>query len=165
MTRMTLAVVVLMLLFAGIANDAAAHHSSPTTYTGLSSWYGGPCDHMDNDQPYTGLPNTEPGIALYYLRPFKAFYLLTDSRGHRVVVRHSDKGPAPSTGKLVDLNWTAAAALGYPAPGGCVGGYPNGRVRITRLWHSRDVRRWVRRTSTRADDRWRNLYGFRTSRT
>lgn len=163
MTRLTLTLIVSALLFLGSTESAAAHHSAPTSFSGMSSWYGGPCDHQDNDHSYTGLPNSQPGIALYYLRPFKAFYLLTDSRGRRVVVRHSDKGPAPRTHRLVDLNWTAANALGYPAPGGCVHGYPNARVRIMRLWHSRDVRRWSARTRTRADDRWIKMFHFRTS--
>lgn len=153
---MLLAVVAAVALLLGAAAPAQAHHEPVTSYFGPSSWYGGLCDGQDNNRSYTGLPNSEPGIALYYVRPFGAYYLLTGPNNRRVVVRHSDKGPAPWTGKLVDLNWTTARALGYHASAKqCIYGYPTwATVRITRLWHAARIRYWARRTATKLDDRW-----------
>lgn len=156
---MLLAIMTAVMLFGTSPAHAQAHRQPVTSYFGPSSWYGGLCDSGDNNSSYSGLPNSEPGIALYYVRPFGAYYLLTGPNNRRVVVRHSDKGPAPSTGKLVDLNWTTAKALGYHASAKqCIYGYPTwAAVRITRLWHSNRVRYWVRKTKTPLDDRWKYL--------
>lgn len=164
MSRFRFMFITTMMLFVVTAPNASAHHAGLSTHLGPSSWYGGACDKQDNNRSYTGLPHSEPGIALYYLRPFKAYYLLTGPTGRKSVVRHSDKGPAPWTGKLVDLNWTAARAVGFRATSAqCILGYPTGRVvRITRLYHSDRVRYWSRRTVTKLDNRWSNLKRIRT---
>lgn len=134
------------------------------TFTSGASWYGGPCDHADNNLSASGIPNTIPGIARFNRRTLGRFYLLTDLRTHRrVVVVQSDVGPAPwvrlkptETGWpiRVDVNYSAASAVGYRAPGGCVMGWRYGeRIRLTGLTR-RLASRWARRTATELDSHW-----------
>lgn len=125
------------------------------TITGRTSWYGGPCDGYDNNSTATGIPNTVPGIALYRRDTFGAWFLLTRPRtGRRVVVRHVDYGPAPWTGKTIDLDPPATVGLGFAAPGGCVQGFPTGETMRVTMISRRHASRWARRTVTRVDDRW-----------
>lgn len=122
---------------------------------GRTSWYGGPCDGYDNNRTATGIPNTVPGIALYRRDTFGAWFLLTRPRtGRRVVVRHVDLGPAPWTGKSIDLDPPAAVGLGFSAPGGCVQAFPTGEVMRATLLTRRQASRWAKRTRTRVDDLW-----------
>ena len=119
-------------------------------FAGPSSWYGGPCDGQDNNIPAFGPANSQPGIALYRTSSARRPFLLRGPNGRRVVVRHSDFGPAPWTGKVVDVNYTAAAALGYGSP--CPA-YPTGAWANVRQLRRGTVCPNVRRTRTRYDNR------------
>ena len=113
---------------------------------------------MDNNITATGIPNTVPGVALFQRWSFTDYFLLTRPRTlRRVVVRHVDYGPAPWTGKTIDLNPPAAEGLGFAAPGGCVRAFPTGERMRLRLLSRRKASRWAKRTHTRVDDRfiWR----------
>lgn len=140
------------------------YNAHGSTYHSGASWYGGPCDHQDNNRPAWGPANTVPGIARYDDATRRGLFLLTDLHTHRrVVAVHSDKGPAPwvasrptETGWRIrlDVNYTAAMALGYRAPGGCVQGWRYGeKIRVTSLSRRR-ASWWARRTRTELDSRW-----------
>ena len=139
-------------------------NANASTYHSGASWYGGPCDRQDNNRPAWGPANTVPGIARYDDATRRGLFLLTDLHTHRrVVAVHSDKGPAPwvasrrtETGWRIrlDVNYTAAMALGYRAPGGCVQGWRYGeKIRVTSLSRRR-ASWWARRTRTELDSRW-----------
>lgn len=158
---LALACALLLALVCALTLAGAAHSS---TYHSGASWYGGPCDQSDNNLPASGIPNTLPGIARYNYRTLGGLYLLTDLHTHRrAVVVQSDIGPAPwvasrptETGWPIrlDVNYTAAMALGYRAPGGCVQGWRYGeKIRVTSLTR-RQASRWARRTFTELDSHW-----------
>lgn len=128
--------------------------ASALTFDGKSSWYGGLCDKQDNNIP-AWLPhdkNQTPGIALRRYDTKREYFLLTLLRTKRkVVVRHTDYGPARFTGRAVDVNYTAAQGLGYS---GCHDDYPtDSRVRVTLLKSRKSRHHWVAKTATRLDDR------------
>jgi hypothetical protein len=93
-------------------------------------------------------------VAIYRRDTFGAYLVLTRPRTmRRVVVRHVDYGPAPWTGKTLDLNPPAAQGLGFSAPGGCVRAFPTGEWMRARVISRRVASRWAKRTVTRVDDR------------
>lgn len=151
MARLWTLVALVAVLTCGITGTANAR---PLTLTGPSSWYGGPCDKYDNNIPkwLPGDRNRTPGIALRrYDTPRRYFLLTLVKTKRKVVVRHSDYGPHGSTGKLVDVNYTAAKGLGYS---GCHDDYPTwAKVRITLLTSKKSVKYWSKKTATRLDDR------------
>jgi hypothetical protein len=125
--------VALVSLVAAVALAASAGEAhARIVITGLSSWYGGPCDKEDNNRTASGVPNTVPGFATRSV-PFGVWFLVTGPNGRRALGQSIERGPATWTGRVIDLNYTLAARLGYPAPGGCVQGYPNGRVRAEEI--------------------------------
>lgn len=123
------------------------------TIVSKGSWYGGPCDSGDNNLPASGIPNTVPGIAMRSQKTMRRYFLLTMKHtGRRVVVRHTDWGPASWTGRSVDVNYTAAKGLGYKAPGGCVQNFPtDSLVKVTSLTR-KAARRWAKKTKTTIDN-------------
>jgi hypothetical protein len=150
-----IAVAVFMSLSAAFAAGPAHAYSA----AGPASWYGGPCDVYDNDIPRWKPhdKNLTPGIAMRNTTwsPL-SLYLLKGPNGRYSVVQHTEDGPALDTGKLVDINFSAAKSLGYAAPSGCVKGFPTGKnVRVT-LLNWRDASDWAIKTRTRLDDRWIN---------
>ncbi len=92
--------------------------------SGASSWYGGPRDSQDNDRPaLAGASNREPGIAVYNRGTLGGYWRVKFPNGRSLTVRQTDIGPAPWTGKKVDVNYTAVKAAGYTE-----GNYPNPHV-------------------------------------
>lgn len=150
-----LAAVCALLMLALYAGLYSALAEARVVVEGRTSWFGGPCDHSDNNRTATGLANTMPGIALFRRDTFGAWFALRRPRtGRQVVVRHVDLGPAPWTGKRIDLNPVAARGLGFRAPGGCVQGFPTGERMSVRRVSRREASRLAARTRTRVDDRW-----------
>ncbi len=80
---------------------------------GKISWYGGPHDSQDNDQPASGVPNTVPGIAIMNRSTLGGWWEVTMSNGRTVKLQQTDIGPAKWTGKKIDFNYTAVKELGY----------------------------------------------------
>jgi len=153
MARLWKLVIILAVAMVALSG-ATASAAKPLSMTGASSWYGGPCDKGDNNIP-RWMPhdkNRTPGIALRRYDTPRKYFLLTLIRTHRkVVVRHTDYGPHGSTGKLVDVNYTAAIALGYS---GCHDDYPTwAKVRVTLLNSKREIHFWIKRTKTKLDDK------------
>lgn len=125
------------------------------TIAGPSSWYGGPCDPGDNNIPKwaPGDHNSTPGVALMTDGTAKRTFLLRGPNRRLVVVWHSDRGPNPRTGKVMDLNYTAVMALGYSGP--CsYSSYPTGAWAYLRPLNRRGASWWAAKTRTTRDDRW-----------
>jgi hypothetical protein len=126
--RAHIVVAVLAAAFTLLVADAHAR----IVITGYSSWYGGPCDSQDNDHTASGIPNTVPGFATRRT-PFGLWFVITGPNGQRALGISLERGPARWTSRVIDLNWSLASRLGYPAPHGCVLGYSNGRVRAEQI--------------------------------
>lgn len=149
-----IAILTMVLLTLSVTTMVRPAESRPLSLTGASSWYGGPCDSGDNNIPrwMPGDRNRTPGIALRRYDTPRKYFLLTLLRTKRkIVVRHTDYGPHGSTGKLVDINYTAVQGLGFS---GCRDDYPTwAKVRITELDSKRRIRYWIKHTKTKIDDR------------
>ena len=86
------------------------------------SWYGGPRDAQDNDRPaLQGATNKVPGIARFDRSTLGDTFEVRAPNGKTIRVRQTDIGPAPWTGKGLDVNYTAVKALGYTE-----GNFPTG---------------------------------------
>lgn len=144
--------VVLTLVVA--MTPALAHATtSPLTFAGGSSWYGGPADSGDNNITASGIPNSVPGFASRFV-PFGWWFLVTAQNGHRALGESVDRGPASFTGRIIDLDYTLVGRLGY-GPGPYYFNYDNGHVTATRIlpgarypscgWWARDVFRQLQR--------------------
>ncbi len=117
----------LFLLAAALAAClcSSAPAQAAVTHAGGSSWFGGPCDAEDNDQPASGIPNTVPAIAVYDPSTLGRHYLVTAPNGRKAIMVHGDLGPSPDVHRAVDFNYSAAAYFGYALDGsGCVTGFP-----------------------------------------
>lgn len=89
---------------------------------GKTSWYGGPRDSGDNDRPaLPGATNKNPGIAVYNRQTLGGWWRVVFPNGRSLVLQQTDLGPAPWTGKKVDVNYTAVRKAGYTE-----GSYPTG---------------------------------------
>lgn len=81
---------------------------------GRTSWYGGPNDRLDNDKPaLAGASNRNPGIAVYNRKTLGGWWRVVFPNGRSLVLQQTDIGPAPWTGKKVDVNYTAVRRAGY----------------------------------------------------
>ncbi len=66
-------------------------------------------DPGDNNRPaQAGASNNDPGIAVYNRRTLGGYWEVTSPNGKKAVIRQTDLGPAPWTGKKIDLNAVAA---------------------------------------------------------
>lgn len=80
--------------------------------TGKVSTYGGPNDSGDNNRPaLAGATNRAPGIAVYNQHTLGGYWLVTID-GTTKVIQQTDIGPAPWTGRKIDINPPAAKRLG-----------------------------------------------------
>jgi hypothetical protein len=57
------------------------------------------------------IADTTPGIALYQYETLGMMYRVTLD-GHRALMRHIDVGPAPWTGRMIDITFAGASLLG-----------------------------------------------------
>ena len=57
------------------------------------------------------IADTTPGIALYQYETLAMMYRVTLD-GHRALMRHIDVGPAPWTGRAIDITFAGAELLG-----------------------------------------------------
>ncbi len=87
-------------------------------FTGGATWYGGPDDREDGDDPYTGIPNTIPGIAFQNSNVFTlrkewaqiVWCVVRFPNGKALALPVTDKGP---TNGGLDVNYSAVKAAGY----------------------------------------------------
>lgn len=80
--------------------------------TGKSSWFGGPNDPM-NQGTALGVPDTTRGIAVYQRSTLGGYWQLKWPNGKVTNERQIDIGPAPSTGRKVDITSATLRYGGY----------------------------------------------------
>ncbi|MES2146577.1 MAG: hypothetical protein V4491_01865, partial [Pseudomonadota bacterium] len=88
--------------------------------TGKASWFG-PwpghpewADSMNEGMPNaSGAPLSTPGIALYDKSTLGKWFVVSGPDGKQFVLPQVDVGPAPWTGKGIDINAPAASQMGY----------------------------------------------------
>lgn len=79
---------------------------------GKASWFGGPNDGM-NIGTATGVPDTTPGIALYNQGTKNKYFNVYAPNGRWHKERQIDIGPAPWTGKILDITSAALSHFGF----------------------------------------------------
>ena len=79
---------------------------------GKASWFGGPNDGM-NIGTATGVPDTTPGIALYNAATKNKYFNVYAPNGRWHKERQIDFGPAPWTGKVLDITSAALSHFGF----------------------------------------------------
>jgi len=91
-----------------------------TYVVGRGSWFGGPNDGMDSGKTAAGFTTARPGVAIRpggtyesgrkYLR---GYWRVTAPNGRSVVLQQTDIGPNQSTGRRVDVTYSAIGKFGY----------------------------------------------------
>jgi len=84
-----------------------------TELRGKVSWFGGPNDRTAGPTTATGLPVTHPGIAVYNTATEGGWWWVRFPNGRAAILQQTDLGPAPWTGRVVDVLYSALPALGY----------------------------------------------------
>jgi hypothetical protein len=87
--------------------------TSGTTLQGKVSWFGGPGDSTSGPTTASGLPVTQPGIAVYTTETLGGYWVVRFPNGRTAVLQQTDFGPAPWTGRVLDVLYSALPAIGY----------------------------------------------------
>lgn len=108
----------------------AANPLTPgTVLSGTVSWFGGPHDPESGPTTASGKPVSAGGIAVYNTATLGGFWRVTFPNGKTTVLQQTDLGPAPFTGRLIDVSYASLGAAGYTEAD-----FPtNGRVRAEYL--------------------------------
>lgn len=80
---------------------------------GKVSWFGGPHDPTDSGHTASGGTTAEPGIAVYNRATLGGYWRVTGANGRTAVLKQTDLGPAPWTGRKIDVTYSALGKLGY----------------------------------------------------
>lgn len=85
------------------------------TVSGKVSWFGGPNDAETGTKlTASGAPTSTPGIAIYNRSTLGGLWRVTDpTTGKSVVLKQTDLGPSPSTGRKIDVTYSALGKFGY----------------------------------------------------
>ena len=83
------------------------------TLTGKVSWFGGPGDSMSGPTTASGKPVSAGGIAVYNEQTLGGWWAVTFPNGRTVTLQQNDIGPAPWTGRVVDVDYASLSAAGY----------------------------------------------------
>lgn len=83
-------------------------HSGPV-FAGRVSTFGPPGEGAGLTA--TGVSSSEPGIAIYNSATLGATFRVTIG-GHSAILTQTDLGPAPWTGRVIDVTGAGAALLG-----------------------------------------------------
>lgn len=95
-------------------NIPAIPTSSGQSLTGRISWFGGPNDGSTSQTTASGAPTSTPGIAIYNRATLGGYWRLTDTKtGRSAVLKQTDLGPAPWTGRKIDVTYSALNRFGY----------------------------------------------------
>lgn len=83
--------------------------------SGKVSWFGGPNDAETGTKlTASGAPTSTPGIAVYNRSTLGGFWRVTDPKtGKTAVLKQTDLGPSPSTGRKIDVTYSALNKFGY----------------------------------------------------
>jgi hypothetical protein len=84
---------------------------------GRVSWFGGPRDASTGPTTASGLPVTRPGIAVYNTQTLRGYWWVRFPNGRAAILEQTDIGPAPWTGRVLDVLYSALPALGYSEQG------------------------------------------------
>ena len=84
-----------------------------TELHGKVSWFGGPNDNMAGPTTATGVSVAVPGIAVYNTATKGGWWWVRFPNGRAAILQQTDFGPAPWTGRVVDVTYSALPALGY----------------------------------------------------
>jgi hypothetical protein len=93
---------------------------------GPSSWFGGPNDKTTGPTTASGAPITTPGIAVDNPSTLGGWWLLKAPNGNIGLVRQTDLGPSPSTGRKFDYTYSLLSLFGYSQQNFPTGGQTNG---------------------------------------
>lgn len=103
--------------------------NSGATLTGKVSWFGGPGDPSSGPTTASGKPVSAGGIAVYNRETLGGWWAVTFPNGRTVTLQQNDIGPAPWTGRVVDVDYASLGAAGYTQ-----GNFPtNSTVKATYL--------------------------------
>lgn len=98
----------------------APHFRTGGHVRGRVSWFGGPHDSQDSGRTALGLTTATPGVAIrpgdtwQTGRPTLGQYWRVRLRnGRSAVLRQTDLGPNQSTGRRIDLTYSALSRFGY----------------------------------------------------
>lgn len=91
------------------------------SYKGKGSWFGGPADSMDSGRTASGGTTAEPGVAIRLpgrswrdsRKYLGGYWRVTAPNGRTAVLKQTDLGPNESTGRNVDVTYSALGKLGY----------------------------------------------------
>lgn len=83
------------------------------TITGAVSWFGGPDDRTTGPTTADGKPVSDPGIAVYNTATLNGYWRVHFPNGKTAVLQQTDIGPAPWTGRVLDVLYSALPYIGY----------------------------------------------------
>jgi hypothetical protein len=84
-----------------------------SSLTGEVSWFGGPHDPTSGPTTASGAPVTQPGIAIYNEATLGGWWRVKFPNGKTADLQQTDIGPAPWTGRKVDVTYSALGSVGY----------------------------------------------------
>lgn len=80
---------------------------------GKVSWFGGPGDPTDSGHTANGETTKTPGIAVYNHGTLGGYWRVKAPNGKTVVLKQTDIGPAPWTGRKIDVTYSALNKFGF----------------------------------------------------
>src|SRR5437660_693197 len=84
-----------------------------TTVRGKISYFGGPTDSTAGPTTASGAPVGVPGIALYNRATLGGYWRVRAPNGRTAIVKQTDLGPAPWTGRAIDFTYSSLGHFGY----------------------------------------------------
>lgn len=98
---------------AGAVTALPAPGTGGQALRGRVSWFGGPRDGMAGSKTASGIPLSQPGIAVYNTQTLRGFWWVRFPNGRAAVLQQTDVGPAPWTGRVLDVVYSTLPRLGY----------------------------------------------------
>lgn len=80
---------------------------------GKVSWFGGKGDPTDSGHTADGETTATPGIAVYNHGTLGGYWRVKAPNGKTVVLKQTDIGPAPWTGRKIDVTYSALGKFGF----------------------------------------------------
>jgi hypothetical protein len=80
---------------------------------GKVSWFGGPADSTDSGHTANGETTKTPGIAVYNHGTLGGYWRVKAPNGKVAVLKQTDIGPAPWTGRKIDVTYSALGKFGF----------------------------------------------------
>ena len=90
-----------------------AQGTAGSTLRGAVSWFGGPNDPTTGPTTADGKPVSDPGIAVYDTATLNGYWRVTFPNGRTAILQQTDVGPAPWTGRVLDVLYSALPYIGY----------------------------------------------------